>query len=726
MLSAATSTLRRPRARRVASILLLVAGSLTLLVAELTLWARDAVFDTEGFTDNAVQALDDEQVRALAVDRLVDQLIESGSSDLITVQPLLQAATETVIDTGAFRELYATAVAEAHRQLFSDDPIVLQLVDALILVRATVAQFDPALAERLPAIDSGVIEIADDGGDFDEFFGAGEEVARAARLYTLLTIALLVASVWAAPHRRRGAIAVGVALAVVAALVVVGLDLARAALTSTAGDKLTAAAVGGVWDAFLQDLRTANLILGAGGVALAAAATSAARDVNAAAQLRRLRDVVTYRPQGRWGRLGRALAILLVGWIALTSGDELLDAAIAVAGIYAIYVGLTELIRLNGLGEELATPAAAPGTGGRVGLLRHWLGVSPALRVAALGALFAVATTAAVALLLSAGLFDRDGGDGDALGGGAVTACNGHAALCERPLNDVAFATTHNSMSAASEGWLFASHRDGIAEQLEAGVRGLLIDVWYGFPASSRVRTELLGAAGEELQRTELARQYGEEALAARDRVAESLELEGERGLFLCHGFCELGATPLDEALRDVRIFLDTHRGEVLLIFVEDHAGATDIVAAFVANGLERYAYAHPQPGAPWPTLGELVERDERLLVLVENAGGAAPWYHAGFELAQETPFSFASAEEFSCAESRGRGDSPLFLLNHWIEDLTPSPADAEEVNARALLLARAEQCRDERDRLPNLVAVNFYGLGDLFEVVDVLNGVAP
>jgi hypothetical protein len=66
VLSATTSTLRRPRARRVASILLLVAGSLTLLVAELTLWARDAVFDTEGFTDNAVRALDDEEVRALA------------------------------------------------------------------------------------------------------------------------------------------------------------------------------------------------------------------------------------------------------------------------------------------------------------------------------------------------------------------------------------------------------------------------------------------------------------------------------------------------------------------------------------------------------------------------------------------------------------------------------------------------------------------------------------
>ena len=37
----------------------------------------------------------------------------------------------------------------------------------------------------------------------------------------------------------------------------------------------------------------------------------------------------------------------------------------------------------------------------------------------------------------------------------------------------------------------------------------------------------------------------------------------------------------------------------------------------------------------------------------------------------------------------------------------------------------RAEECREERGQIPNFVAVNFVILGDLFAVVDELNGVA-
>lgn len=32
--------------------------------------------------------------------------------------------------------------------------------------------------------------------------------------------------------------------------------------------------------------------------------------------------------------------------------------------------------------------------------------------------------------------------------------CNGHAALCDRRLDQVAFAATHNAMSNAEDGWL--------------------------------------------------------------------------------------------------------------------------------------------------------------------------------------------------------------------------------------------------------------------------------
>jgi hypothetical protein len=45
-------------------------------------------------------------------------------------------------------------------------------------------------------------------------------------------------------------------------------------------------------------------------------------------------------------------------------------------------------------------------------------------------------------------------------------------------------------------------------------------------------------------------------------------------------------------------------------------------------------------------------------------------------------------------------------------------------VNAYEPLLARARECERLRGRPPGLIAVDFYEEGDLFRVVDTLNGV--
>jgi hypothetical protein len=63
-----------------------------------------------------------------------------------------------------------------------------------------------------------------------------------------------------------------------------------------------------------------------------------------------------------------------------------------------------------------------------------------------------------------------------------------------------------------------------------------------------------------------------------------------------------------------------------------------------------------------------------------------------------------------------------LFLLNHWITNKAREVSNAALVNARDVLLPRAEQCREQRGLVPNFVAVDFYDQGDLFGVVDDLN----
>ena len=112
----------------------------------------------------------------------------------------------------------------------------------------------------------------------------------------------------------------------------------------------------------------------------------------------------------------------------------------------------------------------------------------------------------------------------------------------------------------------------------------------------------------------------------------------------------------------------------------------------------------------------------------------AAPWYQLAYQrLTQETPFTFPNASLLttkaalpaSCKPNRGPSSAPLFLINHWVStDPVPKPSDADKVNAYKPLLARARECQRVRHHLPNLLAVNFYKRGDVFRVVDTLNGV--
>jgi hypothetical protein len=191
----------------------------------------------------------------------------------------------------------------------------------------------------------------------------------------------------------------------------------------------------------------------------------------------------------------------------------------------------------------------------------------------------------------------------------------------------------------------------------------------------------------------------------------------------MCHGFCEIGAQPLVPVLSGIRDFLVTHPGEVLVIVIEDYAPPEQIAEAFEESGLLRLVYRGPvQP--PWPTLREMIARDQRVLVFAEKNGSGVPWYHQAFETIQETPYHFEAPDEFSCDPNRGGTDGSLFQINHWIDTTpTPKPSNAEIVNAGEFLLARARQCQEERGLPPNIVAVDFAMTGDVVGVAAELNG---
>jgi hypothetical protein len=318
--------------------------------------------------------------------------------------------------------------------------------------------------------------------------------------------------------------------------------------------------------------------------------------------------------------------------------------------------------------------------------------------VAGVAATVAVAAAAALVVV------------GPGHGGGDDRACNGSVELCERRYDQVAYAATHNSMSSPDVVSVWPEHDGDIAEQLDFGIRALLIDTHHWTPVVS----------AEQLEQ-------GDPGLppAVAERVLATL---GDRsrarpGTYLCHNQCALGSMPLVDGLAQVQAFLDANPDEVVTLIVQDAISPEETAEAFAAAGLDPYLHVH-EPGEEWATLGELVDRNERLVVFAEEAGPPPPWYLQAFENMQDTPFHAEEPDQLSCVEARGDPDAPLFLMNHWISRLTPDRATAALVNRREVLVDRARRCESERGLAPNYLAVDFFGIGDVTGAVDELNGI--
>lgn len=253
--------------------------------------------------------------------------------------------------------------------------------------------------------------------------------------------------------------------------------------------------------------------------------------------------------------------------------------------------------------------------------------------------------------------------------------CNGYEQLCDRKLNEVVFAATHNAMSNAEEDWGAPNQQYGLGHQLADGIRGMLLDV-HPF----------------------------------------------EDDIYLCHQVCQFGKRKLSDALSEIHDFLVANPHEILIFFFEDYVPASDMQAQFKAAKLEDMTLEHKH-GSPWPTLREMIESNHRVVVFAESEGPPPAWYMHGWDEFSDTPYSFETVDDLNCDLNRGQLENDLFLMNHWLSDPLSRLPLAEEANTYDVLSARANKCKTER-KLPNLIAVDFYATGALFDVVNELNGV--
>ncbi len=683
------------KSRWLRSILAVLAFVLST-VATLLFFAQDRFLDSDDFGATAAASLADPDINSFLATEISDAIIDEAPS-LATGGSLLRSVTSSVLESSAAQGATQTAVTEAHRTLFEDgsETFLIDVSDLVLMVDQTLQALVPDMAEAMPN-EVGDIAVSISSGDlFTNTLGIAQDLRQLTGVVAVLAALALLAMILTDKSPWSGVSSVGLTLGTVGLLVLV-LEVVGSVI---AGSFFTAGiernAVVALWELLLGELTTwAWVLIGAGAflTGLAWAVLNVGHVRSAAMQtLSRL----TEQPTSTWGRALRAGGAAAAAVWAIVDPLSLASLAIRALGFVAAISVVAEVVEATGLNKALVR--AAPDETD----VRSWRSAVTQVAIAAsvIGMLGIIA-----AVVLSA----------DDNHQAAADTCNGHVELCSRPYDQVVIAASHNSMSSTDTDFYLPNQTSTMIEQLDQGVRGLLIDTWYGrldneggsmiVTDTDFVNTDALDPATK----------------AAVDAARQRSNL-GERSVYLCHSLCEIGALDAVQSLTEVAEWMERNPREVITVVVQDATTPEDTAAVFEQAGLSRYAHVQ-EFGEPFPTMEEMIESNRRLFVMVEEDGGDIEWLHQAFDFVQETPFSFSTVDDFTCDMNRGRADSPLFMVNHFI---TPAINNNRTINLVDVLRPRLEQCHEERGILPTVISADFVAYGDLITVVDELNGVA-
>ncbi len=385
----ATESRPRPKSRwrRVLAWVALVLGCLVLLIANVALFARIVIFDTDTFADTLAPEQPDEEVIAGVADTLSDRIVtatdvEDRIRELTPRDNALVAATvtnaaeniidntvRTVMQSDRFRDQWREVVERAHGRFVAliegDDrePVTLDL-------RPAVERVDQSLEDRgIDLIDDATVEqvgevVALRRAQIDDVRETLDLVRRLVVVLPIVGLVLIAAAVALAPDRRRMLARAGVGIVVAMVATAVALRIARRAITNRVEVEERRQAVESLWGRLFETLFQQTAALVALGLVVALGAWLAGPSrlaVRLRARVRSLGPGGTSEPSAEPSGLARLLGAhrtaVRLGILAVAAGALLL-----LPGPSALTIIVVAVLALAAIAvaEILAAPPQAP------------------------------------------------------------------------------------------------------------------------------------------------------------------------------------------------------------------------------------------------------------------------------------------------------------------------------------------------------------------------------
>ena len=273
-----------------------------------------------------------------------------------------------------------------------------------------------------------------------------------------------------------------------------------------------------------------------------------------------------------------------------------------------------------------------------------------------------------------------------------------HLSGLSQRYNEVCFLTSHNSYAAKEHGYYYAQQRWTIKQQLEAGVRGLMLD-------------------------THLDSKTNKVILCHRSEWVNKLICAGKPHM-LAH-----------TALETIRDFLANNPHEVVTIFLENYIHDAALVDSCFSNaGLEAYILA-PHDWDPvvhdgWPTLSWLHTHNKRLIIFnsIEKTHFAYNQWEHVIENQWGSIYTAQACKERPESRRFRSRKRYLYLLNYFPRLKINFGAGYGFINSTGLetFLQAASNglgggyCKQ---RSPNFISLDFVDEGDGMKCVNEING---
>jgi hypothetical protein len=311
-----------------------------------------------------------------------------------------------------------------------------------------------------------------------------------------------------------------------------------------------------------------------------------------------------------------------------------------------------------------------------------------------------------------------------------MISCNNSTFLCDRPVNQILFATIHNAASTAADGFILPNHQGSILEALKAGYRGINVDIGI-------CRGNVIG---------------------------------------LVHSSCFLGFGNLTTTFAEIALFMEENVNEVLIMPTQldfNTGGEFTLLelAAIMPQSFRELLYEHhPQKKnnnnttndtdtntsyvttttitPSWPTLRELIESNQRILFFHYNgercdddddssssSSTTCPYgFMNWFDYATESEYSFPDIDALlnkdeACRVTRGEPSTSSFYGVNVFTSF-PNPVTCAVLNNADFLRNHLTWCanvtqRDDNNNGVNVLLVDCWNVGEVVPVVHEYNDAA-